>query len=119
MEPPSSNSYGSNYAAYTSETEYQNIFNGYDTVRWAFLVNAEKYPNWTRIAKAEYFDEGNPFPAGENGWIPASVRYTATDAYKAPFGNTTWGRTSDTSKNGRTYLIYEKHGDPCTMLLFR
>jgi hypothetical protein len=107
MEPPSSNSYGSNYAAYTSSTEYQNIFNGSDNARWAFLVNAEKYPNWTRIAKAEYFDEGNPFPTGENGWIPQAVRYTSNPDYAAPFGNAWFSRPTQSLSQGRSYLIQE------------
>lgn len=61
----------------------------------------------------------NAFPSAEASWIPETVRYTKTDAYKAPFGNTDYGRSEDTHANDRTYLIYEKHGDPCTQLLIR
>ena len=107
LEPPSTDSHGSSFTPYISKTEYQNIFNGDNSSRWAFLVNAEKYPNWTRIAKAEYFDEGNPFPAGENGWIPQAVRYTSNPDYAAPFGNTWFSRPTQSLSQGRSYLIQE------------
>ncbi|MBR0240927.1 MAG: leucine-rich repeat domain-containing protein [Kiritimatiellae bacterium] len=105
LEPPSSNGYGSNYSAYTSSTEYQNIFNGGGNVQWALCVNAQKYPNWTRIGKASYYDEENPFPSNEASWPPSQAR--AIEGYTAPFGNTWFSRTSDTSPSGRTYLIQE------------
>lgn len=109
VEPPSSNTYGSNYAGYTSSTEYQNVFSGADDSRWAFLVNAEKYPNWTRIAKADYYSPvtTNAFPAGENGWIPQAVRYTSNPDYAAPFGNTWFSRPTQSLAKGRSYLIQE------------
>lgn len=56
---------------------------------------------------------------GEASWIPEPVRYTVNPEYKEPFGTTNYGRATDTSANGRTYLIYEKHGDACTVLLLR
>ena len=105
LEPPSSNGYGSSYSVYTSSTEYQNVFNGGDNVQWAFCVNAQKYPNWTRIGKASYYDEENPFPSNEASWPPSQAR--AIEGYTAPFGNTWFSRTSDTSPSGRTYLIQE------------
>ena len=105
LEPPSSNGYGSSYSAYTSSTEYQNVFNGGNNVQWAFCVNAQKYPNWTRIGKASYYDAENPFPSNEASWPPSQAR--AIEGYTAPFGNTWFSRTSDTSSNGRTYLIQE------------
>ena len=105
LQPPSGNSYGSSYNAYVSQTEYQNIYQGGTGKQWAFCVNAEKYPNWTRIAKASYYDAENPFPSGEANWVPSAARAIA--AYTAPFGNTWFSRTSDTSANGRSYLIQE------------
>ena len=105
LEPPSSNGYGSSYSVYTSSTEYQNVFNGGDNVQWAFCVNAQKYPNWTRIGKASYYDEENPFPSNEASWPPSQAR--AIEGYTAPFGNTWFSRTSDTSPSGRTYLVQE------------
>ena len=105
LEPPSSNGYGSSYSVYTSSTEYQNVFNGGDNVQWAFCVNAQKYPNWTRIGKASYYGEENPFPSNEASWPPSQAR--AIEGYTAPFGNTWFSRTSDTSPSGRTYLVQE------------
>ena len=107
LEPPVDSNPGSGFWAYVSKTEYQNIFAGGNNYQWAFCVNAEKYPNWTRIGKAAYYTEENPFPSGEANWIPQSVRYTSNADYAAPFGNTWFSRTSDTSANGRTYLIQE------------
>ena len=105
LEPPSSNGYGSSYSTYTSSTEYQNVFNGGGNVQWAFCVNAQKYPNWTRIGKASYYGEENPFPSNEASWPPSQAR--AIEGYTAPFGNTWFSRTSDTSPSGRTYLVQE------------
>ncbi|MBQ6102881.1 MAG: leucine-rich repeat protein [Kiritimatiellae bacterium] len=105
LQPPSGNSYGSSYNAYVSQTEYQNVYQGGTGNQWAFCVNAEKYPNWTRIAKAAYYDAENPFPSGEADWVPAPARSIA--GYSAPFGNTWFSRTSDTSANGRSYLVQE------------
>ncbi len=105
LQPPSGNSYGSSFNGYVSQTEFQNVFYGGANVQWAFCVNAEKHPNWTRIAKAAYYDAENPFPSGEANWVPSAAR--AIDGYTAPFGNTWFSRTSDTSANGRSYLIQE------------
>jgi len=108
LGPPTDPNTGTQYSYYISNTEYGNFSNG-STLRWAFLVNAEKYPNWTRIGKATYYDANDPFPSGEANWIPQSVRYTSTAAYAAPFGNTWFARSSDASKldSQRTYLIQE------------
>lgn len=105
LQPPSNNSYGSSYNAYVSQTEYQNVYQGGTGKQWAFCVNAQKYPNWTRIGKAAYYDSENPFPSGEANWVPSEARAIAD--YTAPFGNTWFSRTSDTSANGRSYLIQE------------
>ncbi len=109
LEPPSNDNHGSSLTAYVSKTEYQNVFQGGGNQKWAFLVNAEKYPNWKRIAKAEYYAPvtTNAFPSSENNWIPQAVRYTSNADYAAPFGNTWFSRTSDTSAQGRSYLIQE------------
>ena len=105
LEPPSNDNHGSSLTAYVSKTEYQNVFQGGGNQKWAFLVNAEKYPNWKRIAKAEYYAPvtTNAFPSSENNWIPQAVRYTSNADYAAPFGNTWFSRTSDTSAQGRSY----------------
>ena len=105
LAPPTDPNTGSGNSAYVSQTEYQNIYNGNTGRQWAFCVNAEKYPNWTHIGKAIYYDENNPFPSGEATWPPQSARSIA--GYTAPFGNTWFSRTSDTSANGRSYLIQE------------
>ncbi|MBQ6102713.1 MAG: leucine-rich repeat protein [Kiritimatiellae bacterium] len=105
LQPPSGNSYGSGFNAYVSQFEYQNVFYGKSNSQWAFCVNAQKYPNWTRIGKAAYYDAENPFPSGEANWVPAAARGIA--GYTAPFGNTWFSRTSDTSDNGRSYLVQE------------
>ena len=109
LEPPSNDGHGSSFTPYISKTEYQNIFNGNDSSRWAFLVNAEKHPNWTRIARADYYAPvtTNAFPAGENNWIPQAVRYTSNPDYAAPFGNTWFSRPTQSLANGRSYLIQE------------
>ena len=108
LGPPTDPNTGTQYSAYISNTEYGNFSNG-NTLRWAFCVNAEKYPNWTRIGRATYYDENDPFPSGEANWIPQSVRYTSNPAYAAPFGNTWFGRSTDASRlaSQRTYLIQE------------
>lgn len=108
LGPPTDPNTGTQYAYYISSTEYGNFSNG-STLRWAFCVNAEKYPNWTRIGRATYYDEDDPFPSGEASWIPQSVRYTSNADYAAPFGNTWFGRSTDASKlaSQRTYLIQE------------
>ena len=105
LAPPSDPNAGSNYSAYVNHTEYQNVFQGGANKQWAFCVNAEKYPNWTRIPKASYYDAENPFPSGEANWPPSQARAIA--GYTAPFGNTWFSRTSDTSANGRSYLVQE------------
>ena len=105
LDPPTDSNPGSGFWAYVSKTEYQNVFYGGNNAQWAFCVNAEKYPNWTRIAKASYYDAENPFPSGEATWPPSAARAIA--GYTAPFGNTWFSRTSDTSANGRSYLIQE------------
>ena len=105
LAPPTDPNTGTSYSAYVSHTEYQNVFYGGNNAQWAFCVNAEKYPNWTRIAKASYYDAENPFPSGEATWPPSAARAIA--GYTAPFGNTWFSRTSDTSANGRSYLIQE------------
>jgi len=105
LAPPTDPNTGSNYSKYISDEEYQNIFYGDGDRQWAFCVNAEKYPNWTRIGKATYYDEENPFPSGEATWVPSAAQ--AIDGYTAPFGNTWFSRTSDTSASGRSYLIQE------------
>ena len=109
LEPPSTDGHGSSFTPYISKTEYQNVFNGDNSSRWAFLVNAEKYPNWTRIAKADYYSPvtTNAFPSGENNWIPQAVRYTSNPDYAAPFGNTWFSRPTQSLANGRSYLIQE------------
>lgn len=105
LAPPSDPNTGTGYSAYISNTEYQNIYQGGTGKQWAFCVNAQKYPNWTRIAKANYYDAGNPFPSGEANWPPSTAR--AIEGYTAPFGNAWFSRTSDASSNGRSYLIQE------------
>ena len=105
LAPPTDPNTGTSYSPYVNHAEYQNIFQGGANKQWAFCVNAQKYPNWTRIAKASYYDAENPFPSGEASWPPQSARNIA--GYTAPFGNTWFSRTSDTSANGRSYLIQE------------
>jgi hypothetical protein len=105
LAPPSDPNTGTGYSAYISNTEYQNIYQGGTGKQWAFCVNAQKYPNWTRIAKANYYDAENPFPSGEANWPPSAAR--AIEGYTAPFGNTWFSRTSDASANGRSYLVQE------------
>ncbi len=107
LAPPSDPNTGTSYSAYINDDkgEYQNIYYGGVNVQWAFCVNAEKYPNWTRIAKASYYDAEDPFPPGEANWVPAEARGIAD--YTAPFGNTWFSRTIDTSANGRSYLVQE------------
>lgn len=105
LAPPTDPNAGSSYSAYVNHSEYQNIYQGGTGKQWAFCVNAQKYPNWTRIAKANYYDSENPFPSGEANWPPQSARNIT--GYTAPFGNTWFSRTSDTSSNGRSYLIQE------------
>lgn len=114
LEEPT-NSYGSGFNAYVSHVEYQNVFGGGSNYQWAFAVNAEKYPNWKRIGKATYYTDENPFPTAENNWIPNPVNYTKDSNYSAPFGNTWFSRTSDTSVNGRSYLIQEGTSDGTTI----
>ena len=105
LAPPTDPNAGSSYSVYVNHSEYQNIYQGGADKQWAFCVNAQKYPNWTRIAKANYYDSENPFPSGEANWPPQSARNIT--GYTAPFGNTWFSRTSDTSSNGRSYLIQE------------
>jgi len=72
------------------------------------------YPEWnnldTTLWTTTYYTDENAFPSGEANWIPEAVRYISNPNYKAPFGTTNYGRPTDASTNGRTYLIYEKHG---------
>ena len=67
-------------------------------------------PGWNALSDTQWYTDEHPFPSGEVNWIPESVRYTVNDDYKAPLGTTKFGRTNDASTNGRTYLIFEKHG---------
>ena len=82
----------------------QSLYSGANDRKWAYCVDAETYPEWRTHATTTLFDS---FPSGEQGWIPASVRYGTAAGYEAPFGNSTLGRGFDTSSNGRAYLIQE------------
>lgn len=106
-----SNIYGTQFWPYVSQGHFQNVFCGSNGKQWAFCVNAEKYPNWKNLRLTSLYNEENPFPTGENNWIPQKVRYTTNSAYQPPFANTMWTRTTDTDKNGRIYLIQEGTSD--------
>ena len=113
---------GTGYGAYLNSNagEYRNFNRGADNAQLAFCIDNKMFPAWNDLSGTTWYTPpagDNPFPSGEASWIPESVRYTVNEAYKAPLGTTTFGRSSDTSANGRTYLIFEKHGDACTMLL--
>ena len=119
---------GSAYGPYLGGDigHYRSFFASRDYARWAFCVDNKMFKDWNDLNGERWSTTyyvpvvpTNAFPSAEASWIPASVRYTATDAYKAPFGNTDYGRSEDTQKEARTYLVYEKHGDPCTMLMLR
>lgn len=105
------NIYGTQFWPYVSQGHFQNVFCGSNGKQWAFCVNAEKYPNWKNLRLTSLYNEENPFPTGENNWIPQKVRYTTNSAYQPPFANTMWTRTTDTDKNGRIYLIQEGTSD--------
>ena len=105
------NIYGTQFWSYVSQGHFQNVFCGSNGKQWAFCVNAEKYPNWKNLRLTSLYNEENPFPTGENNWIPQKVRYTTNSAYQPPFANTMWTRTTDTDKNGRIYLIQEGTSD--------
>ena len=116
---------GSQYGPYIKFGTYQNIWNSGDNKQHALCVDNKMFPEWEKLGEpwtTTYYKPvviGADFPAGEASWIPEPVRYTVSPEYKAPFGTTNYGRATDTSANGRTYLIYEKHGDACTVLLLR
>ena len=82
----------------------QALYQGNANKQWAYCVDAETYPEWRTHATTTLYDS---FPSGEQGSIPASVRYGSAEGYEAPFGNSTLGRGFDTSSNGRAYLIQE------------
>jgi hypothetical protein len=113
---------GTSFNAYlnTNAGEYRNFHRGADNAQLAFCIDNRMSPAWNDLPGTTWYTPpagDNPFPSGEATWIPEPVRYTVNEDYKAPLGTTTWGRTNDTSANGRTYLIFEKHGDACTMIL--
>lgn len=106
------NIYGTQFWAYITINVYQNILAQPDA-RWAFCVNAEKYPNWKHVIESNWYNEETPFPSNEINWIPQSVRYTVNPEYGVPFGNTAFTRTTEITEhpNNRSYLIQEGTND--------
>jgi hypothetical protein len=116
---------GSQYGAYVKFGTYQNIWRSGADKQCALCVDYKMFPEWAGLGEpwtTTYFVPvvtTNAFPSSEASWIPEAVRYTSNPDYKAPFGTTNYGRSSDTSPNGRSYLVYEWHGDVCMMMLLR
>ena len=100
----------------------QSFYIGNSNYQQAYCVDSTKYPRWRTDASTTLYEDGegnNTFPAGEQSWIPASVRYGTAPGYTKPFGNSTLGRAFDTSANGRAYLIFEAHADRATLILIK
>ena len=100
----------------------QSLYIGYGDKQQAFCVDAVRYPAWKTHASTTLYDESNPFPDSELDWVPAPVRFPAKlgrYTFPKPFGNSTLGRSSDTSKKGRAYLIQEYASDPTSLMILR
>ncbi len=87
--------------------EDQSFYVGNGNQQQAYCVDSKRYPAWLTDSSTTLYTDQNPFPPGEQSWIPAHVRYGTAQGYKAPFGNSTLGRAFDASANGRAYLIHE------------
>ena len=85
----------------------QSFYVGNGNQQQAYCVDTKRYPAWLTDSSTTLYTDQNPFPPGEQSWIPAHVRYGTAQGYKAPFGNSTLGRSFDASANGRAYLIHE------------
>ena len=85
----------------------QSFYVGNGNQQQAYCVDSKRYPAWLTDSSTTLYTDQNPFPPGEQSWIPAHVRYGTAQGYKAPFGNSTLGRAFDASANGRAYLIHE------------
>ncbi len=85
----------------------QSFYVGNGNQQQAYCVDSKRYPAWLTDSATTLYTDQNPFPPGEQSWIPAHVRYGTAQGYKAPFGNSTLGRAFDASANGRAYLIHE------------
>ncbi len=97
----------------------QSLWAGFANYQYAYCVDGDKFPRWRTDASTTLYTDANPFPDGELSWIPASVRFGTAEGYKKPFGNSTLGRSSDASANGRAYLVHETMYPPGTMILVK
>ncbi len=97
----------------------QSLWAGFANYQYAYCVDGDKFPRWRTDASTTPYTDANPFPDGELSWIPASVRFGTAEGYKKPFGNSTLGRSSDASANGRAYLVHETMYPPGTMILVK
>lgn len=95
----------------------QSFYVGNGNQQQVYCVDWKRYPAWRTVSSTTLYTDANPFPSGEQSWIPAHVRYGTAQGYKKPFGNSTLGRAYDTSGNGRAYLIYEQAAEAATMVL--
>ena len=97
----------------------QSFYIGSANLQQAYCVDSKKFPRWRSDSSTALYADENPSPAGEQSWIPASVRYGTAEGYAKPFGNSTLGRAFDTSASGRAYLIDETVWPVSTLIVVR